>query len=84
MIALLIYGFAAGLGVGVAAGFSYFDFLRIRGDDKLRADNKDSQEEIKRLRAQVALHINRVADPASLNTPASTPSSHPAAAPHRT
>lgn len=57
MIWIILSSFAMGAGVGVAGCYSYRDFMVIATNAKLAVENNHLTGEVKRLRAQVALHI---------------------------
>ncbi len=69
-MSLIVVAFLLGVGTGLAGAHSYRDLRHKLSDAKLSTDNNYLHEEVKRLRAQVALHINPVASPEGRNNPA--------------
>lgn len=59
---LLLVGTFVGSLVTFGVLWTWRDLVQVRLNDELRKDNEESREEIKRLRAQVALYINRDAE----------------------
>lgn len=58
-MSLILFGFLAGLGIGILLGWNAKWAGVLRADAKTGAANTELEREIKRLRAQVALHIGR-------------------------
>lgn len=57
MMTGIVMAFGLGIGTTLAGVRSYNDLLKKHADAKLSIDNVYLQGEVKRLRAQVALHI---------------------------
>jgi hypothetical protein len=57
--AIMEFWYGLFLGLLIAAGviYSWRDYLAIKLNDQLRADLKHADEEIKRIRAWMALHV---------------------------
>ena len=58
MLATIEFGFLLGTLVSVALVYSFREYIQVKTDAKTQSDLKWQIEEILRLRAQVALHIN--------------------------
>lgn len=63
MVTLIFVAFGLGILVGLAALYTRTDLFKRFTDIKLKANNEYLTEEVKRLRAQVALYIGKDEQP---------------------
>lgn len=56
---LMLSMFAVGMLMGGIVSFAWHDFWRLRAVEKAEAGDAEAQEEIKRLRAQVARWVGK-------------------------